>query len=76
MKYLDDILCLFGILCIVIAAFGVDWRLGMLMLGVGVIAIGICVGRFFRANPGMLQVMALRREEKRKKRQAGRSDGE
>lgn len=53
MRYVDDLLCLFGILCIVCAAFGVDWRLGMMTLGVGAIASGVIIGRFLAANPKM-----------------------
>lgn len=74
MKFLDDILCLLGILCIVCAAFGVDWRLGFLALGAGCIVSGIYVGRFLRQNPEILLMTERKRKEKKARRRDGGSD--
>ena len=68
MKFLDDLLCLIGMLCIVCAAFGVDWRLGMVMLGLCFVVSGVLVGKFLRQNPGILAEAEMRRQEKRRKR--------
>lgn len=74
MRFIDDILCLLGILCIVLAAFGVDWRLGFLALGGGCIVAGIYVGRFMRMHPEVLHRIETRRAEKKNAGQGGRSD--
>ena len=73
MRYIDDLLCLFGILCIVCAAFGVDWRLGMLTLGVGAIASGIVVGRFLAQTPNM-HVKKTNMHVKKKRTKEDRGD--
>lgn len=69
MRYIDDILCLFGIFCICAAAFGVDWRLGMLALGIGCIFIGVFVGRFLGAHPEVLLKHREQAEKRRKERE-------
>ena len=69
MRYIDDILCLFGILCIVVSAFGVDWRLGMLALGVGLILTGVFVGRFLGKHPEVLLEHLEKADQRRKERE-------
>lgn len=66
MRYIDDILCLSGIFCICAAAFGVDWRLGMLALGVGLILTGVFVGRFLGKHPEVLMEHLEKAEQRRK----------
>lgn len=68
MRYIDDILCLFGIFCICAAAFGVDWRLGLLVLGIGCIVVGVFVGRFLGMHPEVLLEHLKKAEEQRKLR--------
>lgn len=66
MRFIDDILVLFGVFCITAAAFGVDWRLGMLVLGMGSIAVGFLLGRFLGSHPEILE--RARQEKERAKR--------
>ena len=66
LKFLDDILLLVGILCVVLSAFGVDWRLGFLVLGAGCILCGVLVGRFYRNHPQVLAAIEKAREEKKR----------
>lgn len=49
MRYMDDILCSAGMLLISGAAFGVDWRLGLMVLGAACVVSGIAVGKYFAA---------------------------
>lgn len=75
MRYLDDILFLFGILCIVAAAFGVDWRLGFLALGAGLLVAGVFVGRYLSAHPEILTAAETRAGERALKRREKRGEG-
>ena len=63
MRFIDDILVLFGAFCITAAAFGVDWRLGMLVLGIASIAVGFLLGRFFGIHPEILKRAIQKKEE-------------
>nr|DAN90529.1 MAG TPA: Protein of unknown function (DUF1056) [Caudoviricetes sp.] len=49
MRYIDDVLCSAGMLLISAAAFGVDWRLGLAVLGAACVVAGIAVGKYFAA---------------------------
>lgn len=69
MRFIDDILVLFGIFCITAAAFGVDWRLGMLVLGIGSAAAGIFLGRFLGRHPEILEKAEAKRAEREKRRE-------
>lgn len=63
MRFIDDILCLSGLLFISAAAFGVDWRLGMVSVGISCILTGIFVGKFMKAHPEVFAALAKKREE-------------
>lgn len=69
MRFIDDILVLFGIFCITAAAFGVDWRLGMLVLGIGSIAVGFLLGRFLGRHPEILERARQKKAEREKRRE-------